>query len=556
MCLPGQPPGPSSVAPSCRRRPLAPPSAAPSAGPACAADAVAMARAGLAALARVDAAGLTAAEQADCLRALEQAESMHIAARARVLAAFHAGDGCRDDGHGSAKMWLRWQTRITKAAAAGAMAWMRRLAAHPAVADALAAGELSGSWARAVCGWSDLLPAECRAGADAILLAAAAGGAELADLAALAEEIRRRTARPDRDGDDGFTGRGLCLDVTFGQSGKLAGDLTPQCTAALGAVLDALGKRAGPEDLRSPRQRRHDALEEACRRLIASGCVPDRAGQPTQIQVHMTLDQLRGLAGPEGEAAWAGWPPAAPGADCDASVVPVVTGHLDHQLLNQLTAEVAAELLRTRPGTRLPGTPRPGTPRPGTPRPGTPLPGPGPRPGAGQPGAGQPGTSPDAAAAARRLRAERAVRRLITARAADLMSGPGGLAAYLRTRLPDDLIASASLPLDIGAVTDTIPVHLRRAVTVRDRHCRFPGCTQPATACQPHHIIPRAQGGPTSLANLINLCTFHHLIAIHRWGWAITLHPDGTTTATSPYGQTLHSHSPPPQGGSPHTTAA
>ena len=79
------------------------------------------------------------------------------------------------------------------------------------------------------------------------------------------------------------------------------------------------------------------------------------------------------------------------------------------------------------------------------------------------------------------------------ARAADLLSGPGGLAAYLRTRLPDDLVASVSLPLDIGAVTDTIPVHLRRAVTVRYRHCRFPGCTQPATACQPHHILPRAK---------------------------------------------------------------
>ena len=143
------------------------------------------------------------------------------------------------------------------------------------------------------------------------------------------------------------------------------------------------------------------------------------------------------------------------------------------------------------------------------------------------------------------LRAERAVRQLITARAADLLSGPGGLAAYLRTRLPDDLVASVSLPLDIGAVTDTIPVHLRRAVTVRDRHCRFPGCTQPATVCQPHHLIPRSQGGPTCLTNLLNLCTFHHLIAVHRWGWAITLHPDGTTTATSPDGRTLHSHSPP-----------
>ena len=153
MCLPGQPPAP----------------------PASAADAVAMARAGLAALAAVDAAGLTAAEQADCLRALEQAESVHTAARARVLAAFQAGGGYEDDGHGSAKTWLRWQTRITKAAAAAAMAWMRRLAAHPAVADALGAGDISLSWARQLCAWTDLLPAECRADADAILLAAAGG---------------------------------------------------------------------------------------------------------------------------------------------------------------------------------------------------------------------------------------------------------------------------------------------------------------------------------------------------------------------------------------------
>ena len=493
MCLPGQSPAPPSTA----------------------ADAVAMAHAGLAALATVDAAALTAAEQGDCLRALEQAEAMHTAARAKVLAAFYAGGGYEDDGHGSAKMWLRWQTRITKAAAASAMAWMRRLAAHPAVADALAAGGVSLSWARQVCTWTDL-PAECRADADAILLAAVGDGADLADLARLAEEMRRRTARPDSDGDDGFTGRSVSLDVTFGQAGKLNGDLTPQCTAALSAVLDALGKKAGPEDLRTVWQRRHDALEEACRRLIAAGCVPGRAGQPAQIQVHMTLDQLRGLAGPGSEAAWAAaWPPAAPGTDCDATIVPVVTGHLNHQLLDELTAA----LLRGQPGIAgISGQPVQGTQDGGT------------------------GQDP---APGRRMRAERAVRRLIVARAADLMSGPGGLASYLRTRLPDDLVASVSLPLDIGAVTDTIPVHLRRAVTVRDRHCRFPGCTQPATVCQPHHIIPRSQGGPACLANLVNLCAFHHLIAIHRWGWGITLNPDGSVTATGPDGRTLHSHSPP-----------
>jgi len=41
------------------------------------------------------------------------------------------------------------------------------------------------------------------------------------------------------------------------------------------------------------------------------------------------------------------------------------------------------------------------------------------------------------------------------------------------------------------------------------------------------------------------LCSFHHLILIHRWDWTITLNPDGTTTATSPHGRVLHSHSPP-----------
>ncbi|HBW19592.1 MAG TPA: hypothetical protein DEH11_11585, partial [Actinobacteria bacterium] len=57
------------------------------------------------------------------------------------------------------------------------------------------------------------LPEASRADADRILLAAAASGAELADLAALAEEIRLRCAEPDNDSDDdGFGDRYLRLD--------------------------------------------------------------------------------------------------------------------------------------------------------------------------------------------------------------------------------------------------------------------------------------------------------------------------------------------------------
>jgi hypothetical protein len=137
--------------------------------------------------------------------------------------------------------------------------------------------------------------------------------------------------------------------------------------------------------------------------------------------------------------------------------------------------------------------------------------------------------------------------------AADVLSGPGGLASWLRqsqlgggpgggTSLP----LGIPLPLDTGEAEPTIPAHLRRAVTTRHIHCAFPGCRVPATGCHIHHLVPRARGGPTALGNLVPLCAFHHLTAIHRWGWALILHADGSTTATSPNrARVLRDHGPP-----------
>jgi hypothetical protein len=142
----------------------------------------------------------------------------------------------------------------------------------------------------------------------------------------------------------------------------------------------------------------------------------------------------------------------------------------------------------------------------------------------------------------------------LLAMAADVLSGPGGLAAWLRqSQLTGGPGASLSQPLGIPVPLDTgeaevaIPAHLRRAVTARHSGCAFPGCDHPASVCQIHHLIPRSRGGPTALPNLVPLCAFHHLTVIHRWGWTLRLHPDGTTTATSPAGRTLHSHGPPSQ---------
>jgi hypothetical protein len=253
---------------------------------------------------------------------------------------------------------------------------------------------------------------------------------------------------------------------------------------------------------------------------------------------------------PEAEAAWAGQASAGPGDDCDAQIVPVVTGRVDPGVLDRLAA---ALLHGTPPGPVADGPAGAGQDGPAAPAAFGPAttdqhgldsqPAAQPRPGAQPANADQRGGT----GAARQARAERAARRLILKAATDLLSGPGGLASYLRTRLAPGTVASVSLPLDVGALTETIPVHLRRAVAVRDRGCRFPGCDQPVMACQPHHIVPRAQGGPTCLTNLMLLCSFHHLIAVHRWGWGIVLHPDGDVTATSPDGdKTLHGHGPPP----------
>ena len=507
--------------------------------PATVGDALAMLDRALAVVSAADAGSLPTEVQAQALRALERAEARHTAARARILAAFTAQDGYECDGQGSARTWLRWQAKVTRGAAAAATAWARRLAAHPVIARTLADGEISASWAREFCDWSDRLPADKRDDADAILTGAAHGGAELADLAGLAVEMYQRCRQDCPDEDDGFGDRAVWLGVTLGGAGRLDGNLTSGCAAALSAVLDSLGKKAGPEDGRTAAQRRHDALEEACRRLIAAGMLPGRAGQPTHAQVHITLAQLRSLPGAsDAEAAWRaaaarehGWltGPEADAAGCDATLAPVVTGHVDAAALDRM-AEVfltshglTSEHNARRCGCRCGGC------------------------GCATPVSGQ---------TLARLRGS------LLAMAADVLSGPGGLAAWLRqSQLTGGPGATCSLPIDIPVPLDTggaevlIPAHLRRAVTARHSSCAFPGCDHPASLCQIHHLIPRSQDGPTALGNLVPLCAFHHLTVIHRWGWTLLLHPDGTTTATSPAGRTLHSHGPPSQDHPPRRAA-
>ena len=89
-------------------------------------------------------------------------------------------------------------------------------------------------------------------------------------------------------------------------------------------------------------------------------------------------------------------------------------------------------------------------------------------------------------------------------------------------------------PLSVGRRTRSIPPAVRRALSSRDRGCRFPGC--PATQrLHGHHIRHWAEGGETSLDNLVLLCPTHHRL-VHEGGFDVQRLDDGVFRFTNSYG--------------------
>jgi Domain of unknown function (DUF222) len=549
--------------------------AVPVTSPTSAGEAMAMVHAGLAFLAAADATAMTAAERVGCLRELEEADAVATAARTSVLTAFRAGQDYADDGDYSPCSWLIHRTRVTKGTAADHTGWIKRDAGHPAVMAALAARQVSKSYAREICWWTDKLPEESRAAADEILLGAAAADLGLADLAGLAAEMyeRSRQDKPDADrgdGEDGggegpeaeFDDRSVTLATTLGGAGVIRGDLTPECAEFVKTVLDALSAPSGADDDRSHDQRYHDALQEAMRRLMAGGLVPQQGGQPLRVWAYISLGDLMRLPGSaelvrewaaQLHARWAGqraaaaedgghqglWldGEAASGIACGAPVAPVITGDVDPAALGDLI-RLCAELDRLLDGSGsspfedgLPGDGR-------------------------SDGSGTDGGRPDVAAgtdtpaAFRTCRSRELLEQAIIGKAVELLSGPGGLASFLRRKQLKAMLGGPSLPLDIG-YADTVPASIRNAVRLRDKHCQWAGgCNQPAAACDVHHTRHKADGGRTSLKDCVLLCPYHHQVMIHRRGWTLVVNPDGTTMAWSKdKTKVLRSHGPPARAG-------
>jgi hypothetical protein len=168
----------------------------------------------------------------------------------------------------------------------------------------------------------------------------------------VARTARHATAVLDPDGtlaseQDHHRRRGLSLSANPDGSSDIRGHLTPECAAIVHAVLDPLAKPASAtkncapgapgccdtsdttsdtaasdtgagstatgstatgstagstapktiQDPRSPAQRRHDALQDACQRLLRSDTLPDSGGVPATVVVTLTLEQLETRVG-------------------------------------------------------------------------------------------------------------------------------------------------------------------------------------------------------------------------------------------------------------------
>ncbi len=98
--------------------------------------------------------------------------------------------------------------------------------------------------------------------------------------------------------------------------------------------------------------------------------------------------------------------------------------------------------------------------------------------------------------------------------------------------------------LDVGRKTRTIPPSIRRALAARDTGCRFPGCT--SHRCDAHHVDHWADGGVTSLDNLVLLCRRHHR-AVHEGGFGVVRGLGGALTFLRPDGAALPVAPPAPR---------
>jgi hypothetical protein len=356
------------------------------------------------------------------------------AKRLTWLAELERRGSFRRDGHLSAAAWLTDQYGMGAGAAKAQVRVATALRQMPDVREAFGAGQITSSAVRLLADARAEHPEPFAEQEEALVEAAQTKGVDelrrvLADWSQAVEgeqalqAIERLRAK-----------RRLDIYPTVTGMVRVEGELDPESgegvVTALQAMVDADLRGSWGNDLRTPTQRRADALGELARRYLDGPDRPTVAGERPHLTVTVDVETLKSKAG---------------------------KGELDN------TGAIHPE-------------------------------------------------------AVRRLACDAGVMRVV-------MAGP-------------------SEPLEVGRRSPVVSSGLRRAVVLRDRVCRFPGCSRPHGWCDAHHVKHWADGGHTSLTNLVLLCRPHHRL-VHEGGFRLQM-GDGGPVFRRPDGSVLEEHRAPP----------
>ena len=177
----------------------------------------------------------------------------------------------------------------------------------PAISEALSTGEINADHGAAIAETVEAIPERERAVHAEPVEATLLEHARTSDPRTIRLLGQRILAHLDPDGPSPDeqrqqqAHRRVSLNRLEDGTGLLEGRLSPSCQAIWEAILTPLAAARpddalGPDD-RSLPQRLHDAFEEAGRRLLATGDLPNHAGLPSQLIITMSLTDLERRAG-------------------------------------------------------------------------------------------------------------------------------------------------------------------------------------------------------------------------------------------------------------------
>lgn len=247
-------------------------------------------------LTAVDPDRLSPTELAEGVVELSHVGQMIEVLRTRWVRSLTDRGGHTDLGYSSPTAFLTDTTRMSAGHAKQAIGWANMDEKAPLAFSAWADGRISTDQARhlfhAAEGVPDVFPEAEQ------LLVEAVEGLDATDTRRTIEYWRQTVDGPGQlDAETQWARRGVSLSKSIGGMHKIDGWLTETAGQALEAALDANTPPRTQTDTRTPRQRRHDALENLCRDWLDNGATPQVGGERPHISLHTDLHALQGVAG-------------------------------------------------------------------------------------------------------------------------------------------------------------------------------------------------------------------------------------------------------------------